>query len=55
LKVKESKAAKRLFKRVNKMISKMDTIVNKLQDDGSALKAQIEGADVVPEAKQYVP
>ena len=52
--MKESKAAKRLYIRVNKMISKMDRIVNQLQQDGSNLKAEIKDATDVPESKQYV-
>lgn len=40
--IKETKAAQRLFKRVNKMISKMDTVLTELEDKEKQLKKDLE-------------
>jgi LETM1 and EF-hand domain-containing protein 1 len=42
IEVRESKAARRLYKRVNKMIEKMDSVVSELQQEESSLKAQLQ-------------
>lgn len=39
--VTESKAAKRLFKKVNNMIKNMDLVVNKLEEKEKKLKQEI--------------
>jgi LETM1 and EF-hand domain-containing protein 1 len=40
--VRESKAAKQLFKKVNNMIKNMDLIVNKLAEKEKKLKQDLE-------------
>lgn len=40
--VRESKAAKRLFKKVNNMIKNMDLVVNKLEEKERKLKQDIK-------------
>lgn len=48
VKLKESKAAKRLFKKVNSMIEKMDEVVTKLEEKEKKLKEKIEEVDGRP-------
>ncbi|XP_039289423.1 mitochondrial proton/calcium exchanger protein isoform X2 [Nilaparvata lugens] len=50
IQVKETKAAKRLFKVVNKMINKLDAHVEKLEEKGETLKKDISQLDVEKEA-----
>lgn len=47
--VRESKAAKRLFKKVNNMIKNMDVVVNKLETKEKELKKDIEKKESVDE------
>jgi LETM1 and EF-hand domain-containing protein 1 len=53
-KVVETKAAKRLYKRVNSLIGNLEQVVNKLQKEGTELKVEIEGKakEEVPEVQQ---
>lgn len=46
-KVRESKAAKRLFKKVNNMIKNMDQVVNKLETKEKEIKKDIESKELV--------
>lgn len=46
-KVRESKAAKRLFKKVNNMIKNMDLVVNKLETKEKEIKKDIESKESV--------
>jgi len=48
-KVRESKAAKRLFKKVNNMIKNMDQVVEKLEKKGKTIKKDIETKELVDE------
>lgn len=46
VKVKESRAAKLLFKKVNSMINKMDTVFADLEKKEKELKKQVSAAEV---------
>jgi len=48
-KVRESKAAKRLFKKVNNMIKNMDQVVDKLETKEKEIKKGIEVKELVDE------
>lgn len=48
-KIKESKAAKRLFKKVNSMIQKMDEVVVKLENKEKNIKNTLSGKDKAEE------
>jgi len=48
-KVRESKAAKRLFKKVNNMIKNMDQVVDKLETKEKEIKKGIETKELVDE------
>lgn len=45
IKVKESRAAKMLFKKVNSMINKMDTVLSDLEKKEKRLKEQVSAVD----------
>lgn len=45
IKVKESRAAKMLFKKVNSMINKMDTVLTDLEKKEKQLKEQVSAVD----------
>lgn len=47
--VRESKAAKRLFKKVNNMIKNMDQVVNKLEKKEIDIKKDIKLKELVDE------
>jgi len=47
--VRESKAAKRLFKKVNNMIKNMDLVVDKLETKEKEIKKDIETKELVDE------
>lgn len=47
--IKESKAAQRLFKRVNKMIGKMDKVLSELESKEKQLKQDLEQKDLAVE------
>lgn len=47
--IKESKGAKRLFNKVNKMISKMDTVLSELEQSEKKIKEKVEA--LTPEEK----
>lgn len=47
--IKESKAAKRLYKKVNSMIMKMDQVVDKLEKEEKEIKKDIESKESVDE------
>lgn len=49
--VRESKAAKRLFKKVNNMIMNMDQVVNKLETKEKEIKKDIETKDSIDDEK----
>lgn len=49
--VRESKAAKRLFKKVNNMIMNMDQVVNKLETKEKEIKKDIETKDSINDEK----
>lgn len=49
--VRESKAAKRLFKKVNNMITNMDQVVNKLETKEKEIKKDIETKDSINDEK----
>jgi hypothetical protein len=51
--VRESKAAQRLYKRVNRMISSMDTIVDQLHKEENKLISELQGVSDAPEEKKY--
>jgi len=48
-KVRESKAAKRLFKKVNNMIKNMDQVVDTLEKKEKEIKKGIETKELVDE------
>lgn len=48
-KVRESKAAKRLFKKVNNMIKNMDQVVDKLETKEKEIKKGIEVKELADE------
>lgn len=43
--IRETKAAKRLYKRVNKMINRMDSVVAELEDKEKILKKELAGGE----------
>lgn len=47
--VRESKAAKRLFKKVNNMIKNMDLVVNKLEEKEKKIKKDLETKELTDE------
>lgn len=48
-KVRESKAAKRLFKKVNSMIQNLDQVVNKLETKEKEIKNNIKTKEQIDE------
>ncbi|KFQ50081.1 hypothetical protein N333_11215, partial [Nestor notabilis] len=52
--VEESKASKRLTKRVNRMIGQIDKIINELETTQKTVDVQLEGADGPPAGENLV-
>ncbi|XP_030348683.1 mitochondrial proton/calcium exchanger protein isoform X2 [Strigops habroptila] len=52
--VEESKASKRLTKRVNRMIGQIDKIINELETTEKTVDVQVEGADGPPAGENLV-
>lgn len=46
--VEESKASKRLSRRVNRMIGRIDKIINELEKDKEALDGQVDSETTPP-------